>query len=159
MQSSSAANGRQDTVTVKAQVHRSQSPPKKGSDPSRKSGIDFGARKISAERKIANAADVKRTGANKGNVQNNFTNVLSELKNRKSSVEGPASLNNKGVPPPPPMPPPLESHDPSESRPFIDPYGRAKTVRIGKWRWDNLLLLVKYVLGLLKGRQKIDYTL
>ncbi|EAA09422.5 AGAP005213-PA [Anopheles gambiae str. PEST] len=25
--------------------------------------------------------------------------------------------------------------DPFEVRPFLDPYGRAKTVRIGKWRW------------------------
>lgn len=25
--------------------------------------------------------------------------------------------------------------DPSGARPFLDPYGRAKTVRIGKWRW------------------------
>ncbi|EDV95387.1 GH17916 [Drosophila grimshawi] len=25
--------------------------------------------------------------------------------------------------------------DPSETRHFLDPYGRAKTVRIGKWRW------------------------
>lgn len=33
------------------------------------------------------------------------------------------------------MPPPLEFHDPSGTRPFLDPYGRAKTVRIGKWRW------------------------
>ncbi|EGI59287.1 Myosin-XV, partial [Acromyrmex echinatior] len=74
---------------------------------------------------------------NSGQQPSNFTNVLSELKNRKSSVDSnPSSLsNNKGVPPPPPMPPPLESHDPSESRPFLDPYGRAKTVRIGKWRW------------------------
>ena len=39
------------------------------------------------------------------------------------------------VPPPPPMPPPPELGDPSETRPFMDPYGRAKTVRIGKWRW------------------------
>lgn len=38
-------------------------------------------------------------------------------------------------PPPPPMPPPLHSTDPSEIKGFIDPYGRAKTVRIGKWRW------------------------
>lgn len=38
-------------------------------------------------------------------------------------------------PPPPPMPPPIEFKDPSEARPFLDPYGRAKTVRIGKWRW------------------------
>lgn len=36
---------------------------------------------------------------------------------------------------PPPMPPPIEFKDPSEARPFLDPYGRAKTVRIGKWRW------------------------
>ncbi|KAJ1528092.1 hypothetical protein ONE63_008008 [Megalurothrips usitatus] len=33
------------------------------------------------------------------------------------------------------MPPPPEHMDPSEARPFLDPYGRAKTVRIGKWRW------------------------
>lgn len=38
-------------------------------------------------------------------------------------------------PPPPPLPPAPEDVDPSESRPFLDPYGRAKTVRIGKWRW------------------------
>lgn len=33
------------------------------------------------------------------------------------------------------MPPEPVSIDPSGARPFIDPYGRAKTVRIGKWRW------------------------
>lgn len=33
------------------------------------------------------------------------------------------------------MPPPLDMTDPLEARPFMDPYGRAKTVRIGKWRW------------------------
>lgn len=38
-------------------------------------------------------------------------------------------------PPPPPLPPPLLSQDPQDPRPFLDPYGRAKTVRIGKWRW------------------------
>ncbi|XP_047023810.1 unconventional myosin-XV [Helicoverpa zea] len=38
-------------------------------------------------------------------------------------------------PPPPPMPPPLHSTDPLEIKGFVDPYGRAKTVRIGKWRW------------------------
>ena len=46
-------------------------------------------------------------------------------------------MNSSGAPPPPPppMPPPPEHMDPSEARPFLDPYGRAKTVRIGKWRW------------------------
>lgn len=46
-------------------------------------------------------------------------------------------MNSSGSvpPPPPPMPPPPEHMDPSETRPFLDPYGRAKTVRIGKWRW------------------------
>ncbi|XP_070500351.1 unconventional myosin-XV [Chironomus tepperi] len=38
-------------------------------------------------------------------------------------------------PPPPPMPPENLWADPLEARPFLDPYGRAKTVRIGKWRW------------------------
>lgn len=45
------------------------------------------------------------------------------------------SSNGAPPPPPPPMPPPLHATDPSEIRGFMDPYGRAKTVRIGKWRW------------------------
>ncbi|XP_046586212.1 unconventional myosin-XV isoform X1 [Neodiprion lecontei] len=135
---------RQETVVVKAQVHRSQSPPRKGSgsQETRKVSNDYGVRKISVERKsnerkVSSSSELRRTNVNKGNVQTNFTNVLSELKNRKSSVESniSSSSNSKGVPPPPPMPPPLELNDPSESRPFLDPYGRAKTVRIGKWRW------------------------
>lgn len=141
MLTSTPTNQRQDTMMVKAQIHRSQSPPRKNAEASKKTSVDY-ARKISADRKVVDRkpsstqADMKRANTNKSNIQSNFTNVLSELKNRKSSVDSnPATLsNNKGVPPPPPMPPPLESHDPSESRPFLDPYGRAKTVRIGKWR-------------------------
>lgn len=126
---------RLETVTVKAQVHRSQSPPKKaGLDLNRKTSIEYSARKISVERKISATPELKRTSSGRGNIQSNFTNVLSELKNRKSSTECSPGIS-KGVPPPPPMPPPLDAHDPSESRPFLDPYGRAKTVRIGKWRW------------------------
>ncbi|XP_058458630.1 unconventional myosin-XV isoform X2 [Malaya genurostris] len=53
------------------------------------------------------------------------------LRNRKDS----SSANLIPPPPPPPLPPPLEMKDPLEVRPFLDPYGRAKTVRIGKWRW------------------------
>uniref|UniRef100_W4VR33 Putative myosin class ii heavy chain n=1 Tax=Corethrella appendiculata TaxID=1370023 RepID=W4VR33_9DIPT len=55
------------------------------------------------------------------------------LRNRKSSSDSGSSLIPP--PPPPPLPPPLDMRDPLEARPFIDPYGRAKTVRIGKWRW------------------------
>ncbi|KAK2585066.1 hypothetical protein KPH14_008582 [Odynerus spinipes] len=134
-------NQRQETMTIKAQIHRPPSPVRKNSEIARKTSMEFGARKISTEKKLVDrkssaSTDVKRSSS-KNNVQNNFTNVLSELKNRKSSVDSnlSSSSNSKGVPPPPPMPPPLESHDPSESRPFLDPYGRAKTVRIGKWRW------------------------
>ncbi|XP_076680726.1 unconventional myosin 10A isoform X1 [Andrena cerasifolii] len=140
-QGTPASNQRQE-MTVKAQIHRSQSPARKNSETVRKTSVDYAVRKVSVDRKSADKkssvpTDVKRPSANKNNVQSNFTNVLSELKNRKSSVDSNLSnsSNNKGVPPPPPMPPPLESHDPSESRPFLDPYGRAKTVRIGKWRW------------------------
>lgn len=132
-------------MTVKAQIHRPQSPDRKTTEVPRKISMEYGARKISNEKKLVDrkssaSTDVKRSSSNKSNVQNNFTNVLSELKNRKSSVDSNLSnsSNNKGVPPPPPMPPPLESHDPSESRPFLDPYGRAKTVRIGKWRLDEI---------------------
>ncbi|XP_050539166.1 unconventional myosin-XV isoform X10 [Daktulosphaira vitifoliae] len=75
----------------------------------------------------------KSQGLKTGSPQSTFTNVLSELKSRRSSME---SNNGKSlVPPPPPMPPPPDLCDPSEVRPFMDPYGRAKTVRIGKWRW------------------------
>lgn len=60
------------------------------------------------------------------------TATISELlRNRKDS----SSSNLIPPPPPPPLPPPLEMKDPLEVRPFLDPYGRAKTVRIGKWRW------------------------
>ncbi|KAL3274440.1 hypothetical protein HHI36_015828, partial [Cryptolaemus montrouzieri] len=58
-----------------------------------------------------------------------------EFKSRKASSENSVILAKSGVPPPPPMPPPLDEVDPNETRPFLDPYGRAKTVRIGKWRW------------------------
>ncbi|KAK0083093.1 hypothetical protein PV325_009335 [Microctonus aethiopoides] len=136
-QSSTPINQRLETVTVKAQVHRSQSPPRKNHDLTRKTSVEYSARKISIERKISSTPELKRSSSGRGNIQNNFTNVLSELKNRKSSTDSSPSIfnNSKGVPPPPPMPPPLDAHDPSESRPFLDPYGRAKTVRIGKWRW------------------------
>lgn len=78
------------------------------------------------------------------NKSNNFSRKSSspssnEYKNRKPSSESNISVisRNGGMPPPPPppLPPPLDPSDPSEVRPFLDPYGRAKTVRIGKWRW------------------------
>lgn len=53
---------------------------------------------------------------------------------RKSSNESMSQHSHIPPPPPPPMPPPMYM-DPSGARPFLDPYGRAKTVRIGKWRW------------------------
>lgn len=56
------------------------------------------------------------------------------MRNRKSSSDSAAS-SLIPPPPPPPMPPFQDFKDPSEVRPFLDPYGRAKTVRIGKWRW------------------------
>lgn len=54
-------------------------------------------------------------------------------RNRKTSSDSNHSQHH--IPIPPPMPPQLEYHDPNHPRPFLDPYGRAKTVRIGKWRW------------------------
>ncbi|XP_069684999.1 unconventional myosin-XV isoform X8 [Periplaneta americana] len=107
-------------TTVRAQVHRSQSPPNQ--------------LRLSPTRKLS---PTKSPGSS--TPQAAFTNVLSELKSRRSSTE--SGYSNKMIssgappPPPPPMPPPPEHMDPSETRPFLDPYGRAKTVRIGKWRW------------------------
>lgn len=82
------------------------------------------------------------------NKSNNFSHkssspssssALGEFKNRKPSSDSNTSVISRNCdmppPPPPPMPPPLDPSDPSEARPFLDPYGRAKTVRIGKWRW------------------------
>ncbi|XP_050297745.1 unconventional myosin-XV isoform X2 [Anthonomus grandis grandis] len=60
----------------------------------------------------------------------------SDYKSRKTSSDSNQSIHNRsGIPAPPPMPPPIDECDPNETRPFMDPYGRAKTVRIGKWRW------------------------
>lgn len=77
-----------------------------------------------------------RKSSFKSNRKNSSSNSMLEFKSRKASSE---SIVRNGVPPPPPppppMPPPLDPSDPSETRPFLDPYGRAKTVRIGKWRW------------------------
>ncbi|KAL1494091.1 hypothetical protein ABEB36_009744 [Hypothenemus hampei] len=58
----------------------------------------------------------------------------SDYKSRKASSDSNQSRNAL-IPAPPPMPPPIDECDPNETRPFMDPYGRAKTVRIGKWRW------------------------
>lgn len=80
----------------------------------------------------------RKPSFNKSNSNNSFSSVLSDLKSRKASTESNMSMGSRGgipPPPPPPMPPPLELGDPNEARPFLDPYGRAKTVRIGKWRW------------------------
>ncbi|KRT81985.1 hypothetical protein AMK59_5137, partial [Oryctes borbonicus] len=96
----------ENVQTVKAQVHQPPSP-----RPQRKSSFKapISVRKVSSP---------------------------TDYKSRKTSSESNVSIiSRNGVPPPPPMPPPLHEGDPSEARPFMDPYGRAKTVRIGKWRW------------------------
>lgn len=56
---------------------------------------------------------------------------FAEINSRNSYME----MGDSKIPPPPPLPPLQDFRDPSEVRPFLDPYGRAKTVRIGKWRW------------------------
>ncbi|XP_072386404.1 unconventional myosin-XV [Diabrotica undecimpunctata] len=97
------------TTTVKAQVHQSST----FTTPNRKLSFKSGNNRKSSSPNI-------------------------DFKTRKASIESTISVMSKsGIPPPPPppMPPPLEATDPNEARPFLDPYGRAKTVRIGKWRW------------------------
>ncbi|XP_064478725.1 unconventional myosin-XV-like isoform X2 [Ornithodoros turicata] len=54
-----------------------------------------------------------------------FGNVLSELRHKAGTAP------ENGIPPPPPMPP----LSPNTMAKYPDVYGRAKTVRIGKWRW------------------------
>lgn len=54
------------------------------------------------------------------------------------------------------MPPPLVESDPFQ-RPFMDPYGRAKTVRIGKWRWpppDNVDSAENFIAFKLRQNQR-----
>ncbi|KAL0278610.1 UNVERIFIED_CONTAM: hypothetical protein PYX00_000382 [Menopon gallinae] len=96
------------TTTTKAQVHRAASP-------------------------VQQTRDRKSSFNKNGSQQTAFTTVMTELKTRKSSQESVTS-KNQGIPAPPPLPPPPDSRDP-HNRSFIDSYGRAKTVRIGKWRW------------------------
>uniref|UniRef100_A0A182SEN8 Myosin motor domain-containing protein n=1 Tax=Anopheles maculatus TaxID=74869 RepID=A0A182SEN8_9DIPT len=81
-------------------------------------------RKMSAKA-VSRMDSVDRPG------QSTSSSFSDMLRNRKDS----SSSNLIPPPPPPPLPPPLEMKDPFEVRPFLDPYGRAKTVRIGKWRW------------------------
>uniref|UniRef100_A0A182IQZ5 Myosin motor domain-containing protein n=1 Tax=Anopheles atroparvus TaxID=41427 RepID=A0A182IQZ5_ANOAO len=83
-------------------------------------------RKMSA--KAVSADRVPLGGQSASASSSSFSEML---RNRKDS----SSSNLIPPPPPPPLPPPLELKDPFEVRPFLDPYGRAKTVRIGKWRW------------------------
>uniref|UniRef100_T1JBR9 Unconventional myosin-XV n=1 Tax=Strigamia maritima TaxID=126957 RepID=T1JBR9_STRMM len=65
-----------------------------------------------------------------------YGEVLSELRSRKSSSDTNHMkfIPTGNIPPPPPLPPEL----PESNRPFVNVYGRAKTVRIGKWRWPPL---------------------
>lgn len=58
-----------------------------------------------------------------------------EKRAQSGSRKSESSDSFNAPPPPPPMPPQNLWADPLEARPFLDPYGRAKTVRIGKWRW------------------------
>lgn len=80
---------------------------------------------------LSNASKSPRKSSFKGRVTSPM--FTDSDRNRKASSD--SNSSHIPPPPPPPMPPPLEFHDPSGTRPFLDPYGRAKTVRIGKWRW------------------------
>lgn len=102
-------------TTVHAQVH-----PPPNSSPNRKPSFN------------------KTNNFNRKNSSPSSGSVLMDFR-RKQSTESNISLVSRNggnpPPPPPPLPPPVDGSDPSEVRPFLDPYGRAKTVRIGKWRW------------------------
>lgn len=83
---------------------------------------------------LSQQAEERAQSLGGGNSKMSAKNQSSEqMKIRKppSSSDGSFSV----PPPPPPMPPQNLWADPLETRPFLDPYGRAKTVRIGKWRW------------------------
>lgn len=80
-----------------------------------------------------NTATSDQANIRKQSVKNRISQFSESDRNRKVSSDSGSSLIPP--PPPPPMPPPIEVKDPSETRHFLDPYGRAKTVRIGKWRW------------------------
>lgn len=83
--------------------------------------------------KITISTNEQQTNVRKQSVKNRISQFSENDRNRKVSSDSGGSLIPP--PPPPPMPPPIEVKDPSETRHFLDPYGRAKTVRIGKWRW------------------------
>lgn len=93
------------------------------------------AASLTQSQSSSNQVEITKASARKQSFKNRVTSSpFSEMDRfRKASSESNGS--HIPPPPPPPMPPPLEFKDPSEARPFLDPYGRAKTVRIGKWRW------------------------
>ena len=64
----------------------------------------------------------------------NFTSSTSAAVTDSALTETVAVAGSTSVPPPPPPPPP-PSPPPLDGDPFQNVYGRAKTVRIGKWRW------------------------
>lgn len=78
---------------------------------------------------LGQQAEERAQGGSKVKIQSN------EKIRKPQSNDGSFSV----PPPPPPMPPENLWADPLEARPFLDPYGRAKTVRIGKWRWPPLV--------------------
>ncbi|GAB6020238.1 Unconventional myosin-XV [Chamberlinius hualienensis] len=61
-----------------------------------------------------------------------YNDVISEMKIQSRSNDNMVPTS-RGRPPPPP--PPLPPNPPEATHPFVDVFGRAKTVRIGKWRW------------------------
>ncbi|XP_053952311.1 unconventional myosin-XV isoform X1 [Anastrepha ludens] len=83
--------------------------------------------------KVSTPPQACQNNVRKQSVKNRISQFSENDRNRKASSESGGTLIPP--PPPPPMPPPIEAKDPSETRHFLDPYGRAKTVRIGKWRW------------------------
>lgn len=71
-----------------------------------------------------------------GNGESNAMPMNGKLNGNKPRGSGSSSGSASGgdIPIPPPLPPTLLG-ELNGHHPFMDPYGRAKTVRIGKWRW------------------------
>ncbi|XP_052871852.1 unconventional myosin-XV [Anopheles cruzii] len=96
--------------------------------PTSSAAVQPQGRKMSAKGGPGQRSEPNVSGQPSASASSSFSEMLRARKDSSSS-------NLIPPPPPPPLPPPLELKDPFEVRPFLDPYGRAKTVRIGKWRW------------------------
>ncbi|RWS29427.1 myosin XV-like protein, partial [Leptotrombidium deliense] len=78
--------------------------------------------------------EMKNSGAQQSHKSENQNDVFSIINCNNANIFQ-RTTQGLNAPPPPPPPPPPSPPPLSPNSSYADVYGRAKTVRIGKWRW------------------------